>query len=99
MAGLNMKIEWETRLCKVDGKLGCFHTWEQFAEPIPPSAMVGGPPGGQMSRVYGIVEFRDRVRRVAPFDIKFIDDQNAILSEMSEHFENLKMKGENHEQF
>lgn len=93
--GMKMTIEFKTRLCEVDGKLGYFHCWEQFAEPIPPSAMVGGPPGGQMSRVYGIVEFRDRVRRVAPFDIKFIDDQNAILSEMSEHFENLKMKGEN----
>lgn len=29
MAGMNFKIEWETRLCEVDGELGYFHTWEQ----------------------------------------------------------------------
>lgn len=89
MAGLDMKIEWETRLCEVDGELGYFHTWEQYAKTIGPSIMVGGHPGGQISWVSGIVEFKDGVRRVDPYRIKFCDEQNAMLAEMAKH-----MKGE-----
>lgn len=84
MAGLDMKIEWETRLCEVDGELGYFHTWEQYAKIIDPSVRVGGHPGGQISWVFGIVEFKDGVRRVDPYRIKFCDEQNAMLAEMEE---------------
>ena len=75
MAELNMKIEWETRLCKVDGKLGYFHTWEQWS---------GNVNGSQLSRVYGIVEFKGCIRRIDPEKIKFCDEQNAMLVEMEE---------------
>ena len=81
MTGLNMKIEWETRLCEVDGELGYFHTWEQWS---------GNVNGSQLSRVYGIVEFQGYIRRVDPEKIKFCDEQNAMLAEMAKH-----MKGEN----
>lgn len=90
MAGLNMKIEWETRLCEVDGELGYFHTWEQYAKTIDPSIMVGGHPGGQISWVFGIVEFKDGVRRVDPCRIKFCDEQNAMLAEMEEAIKKIK---------
>lgn len=43
----------------------------------------GGHPGGQIGQVYGIVEFRDGVRRVDPSSIKFCDEKNAVLCEMS----------------
>lgn len=45
--------------------------------------MAGGPPAGVISRVYGIVEFKDRVGRVEPHHIKFCDEQNAVLNEMN----------------
>lgn len=83
MAGLKMKIEWETRLCEVNGELGYFHCWEHYSKPVPASIMAGGPPAGVISRVYGIVEFKDRVGRVEPHHIKFCDEQNAVLNEMN----------------
>lgn len=80
MAGLNMKIEWVTRLCKVKDELGYFHTWEQCSEPLPESPLRGGAPAGQFSRVYGIVEFPNGVRRIDPVSIIFCDEQNAFLN-------------------
>jgi hypothetical protein len=50
---------------------------------------MGGAPAGVFSKVFGIVEFADRVVRVDPTDIKFCDDGNAMLNEMAKH-----MKGE-----
>ena len=81
MAGLNMKIEWETRLCEVDGWLGYFHTWEQWS---------GNVNGSQLSRVYGIVEFQGCIRRVDPEKIKFCDDRNQSLYEMEEAIKKIK---------
>lgn len=86
--GMKMKIEWETRLCEVDGELGYFHTWEQYAEVISPGLTIGSHPGGQFSRVYGIVEFRDRVERVTPYKIKFCDEINDGLTMMANRYEN-----------
>ena len=83
MVGLDMKIEWETRLCKVNGELGYFHTWEQWSNVIGASPLRGGHPGGQVSQVYGIVEFKDGVRRVDPTMIKFCDELNAGLTVMN----------------
>lgn len=82
-------VEWATRLCEVNGELGYFHTWEQWSDVIDSSPLLGGHPGGQVSQVYGIVEFKDGVRRVDPYRIKFCDEQNAMLAEMAKH-----MKGE-----
>lgn len=94
--GLKMTIEHELRLCEVEGELGYFHCWEHCSKPIPPSAMKGGHPGGQLSQVYGIVEFKDKVQRVHPYDIKFCDEINATLTSMTEAIEKVKdMGGEN----
>lgn len=88
--GMKMTIEWGTRLCEVDGELGYFHTWEQYAMPIGPSVMRGGHSGGQKSQVYGIVEFADRVARIEPYKIKFRDKINATLTSMTEAIEKVK---------
>lgn len=85
MAGLNCEIRWETRLCEVDGELGYFHCWEHWSNVIDASPLRGGHPGGQIGQVYGIVEFKDGVRRIDPAKIKFCDDENAILAEMEKH--------------
>lgn len=57
MVGLNMQIEWKTRLCQVGEKLGYFHTWEHYSKPLEASPMIGGAPAGVFSKMFGIVEF------------------------------------------
>ena len=88
--GMKMTIEWETRLCEVDGELGYFYTWEQWSNVVDASPLRGGHPGGQVSQVYGIVEFKNGVRRVDPYRIKFCDEQNAMLAEMEESIKKVK---------
>lgn len=70
----------ETRLCKVSGEYGYFHAWEHYSKPLPESPFVGGEPAGIFSQVFGIVEFKDCVRRVDPTSIKFIDNDNIFLA-------------------
>ena len=81
---LNIEIEYKTRSCTVGGESGYFHCWEQCTDVIAPGLTIGSQQGGQFSRVYGIVEFADRVERVEPFRIKFTDEENAFLSAMKE---------------
>lgn len=82
MAGFNCEIEWATRLCEVNGKLGYFHYWEHWANVVGASALHGGHPGGQVGQVYGIVEFPEGVQRVDPSKIHFKDEINSVLGEM-----------------
>lgn len=86
MAGMNMSISYETRLCEVDGKCGYFHTWEHYSKPLPASPLVGGEPAGVFGKVFGIVEFSDGVRRVDPTEIKFADEEHSLLA----HFDKCK---------
>lgn len=58
----NITVKKELRLCKIDEELGYFHCWEQYGDIIFPGITVGSNPGGQYSRVFGIVEFDDRVK-------------------------------------
>lgn len=80
--GTYFTIGLERRLCKVDDQIGYFHCWENYADVVSTDLIVGSHPGGQFSRVYGIVEFKDRVKRVEPYKIKFINEENAVLNEM-----------------
>lgn len=79
MSGLTMEIKQERRLCTVKGETGYFHTWEQYSKPIEASPLVGGAPAGVFSKIFGIVEFEDEVRRVDPWVIKFCDEENEML--------------------
>ena len=63
----------------MNGKVGYFHTWEHYSQPVEASPLVGGSPAGIYSRVFGIVEFTDGVERVDPTEIKFCDEDNAGL--------------------
>lgn len=90
MAGIKMNVEFPTRLCEVNGKLGYFHRWEQWSKVVDASLLRGGHPAGQIGQVYGIVEFKDGVRHVDPVSIKFCDEENAVLCEMAKHHEALR---------
>lgn len=76
-----IEVEYKTRMCKVGDEIGYFQCWEQYADVITPGLTVGSHPGGQFSRVYAIVEFSDRVERVDPSKIKFVDEENAGIGE------------------
>lgn len=61
------------RACEVNGEEAAFHCWEQWSQIIEPSPLRGGHGGGQLSQVFGIVEFKDgTIKRVQPYEIKFI---------------------------
>ena len=79
----NITVKKELRLCKVDKELGYFHCWEQYGDVIFPGLPAGSNPGGQYSRVFGIVEFGDRVMRIEPSKIKFVDETHDFLSAYS----------------
>ncbi len=84
MASLSdITIKKELRLCKVGKELGYFHCWEQYGDIIVPGITVGSHPGGQYLRVFGIVEFDDRVARIEPSKIKFVDEVHDYLHEYS----------------
>ena len=94
MRGLNCEITMEIRLCKVEEELGYFHCWEYWSNVVDASPLCGGRPGGQVGQVYGIVEFKDGVRRIDPSRIKFCDDKNAVLCDMDMHNAQMRQKGE-----
>lgn len=80
---INYNIDKSIRLCIVDNEIGYFHTWEHYSTPIAPSIYVGGNSGGLFSRIYGIVEFRDCVRRVEVDKIHFCDAEHVKLNVIS----------------
>lgn len=88
----NITVKKERRLCKVNNEIGYFHCWEQYNDVIAPGITVGSNndviapgitvgshPGGQYSRMFGIVEFYDRTERIEPFKIHFVDEINNNL--------------------
>lgn len=94
MASFNSTII-EHRLCKVDKEVGYFHCWEQYSDVVEPGLTIGSHPGGQYSQVFGIIEFDDRVERVDPSKIKFIDE---IHYSLQKYFEVLTEKEESNNQ-
>lgn len=61
LPGFNCEIRWENRLCKVDDKLGYFHTWEHYSRPVEASPLVGGV--GLLTRAFLMVHALDRWAR------------------------------------
>lgn len=78
-------IEPVGRLCRVDKEYGYLLTWEHYAKPIEPNPFAGGTPAGQFSKLFAIVQFEDRVRRVDPTDIVFCDGSGMLLHTFNEH--------------
>lgn len=89
-------VKMERRSCIVDGQMCLFHCWEQYGAVLEPSLLIGGHPGGQVARVYGIVEFPDgTVKRVDINDIKFNDKEQRDLYLYNDYYQNrIKEEGE-----
>ena len=83
MLNAEIEIKHETRLCKVNGEYGIFHLWEgQYTRPI--SDELSFIPIGIDTKVFGIVEFADCVKRVQPDEIIFCDEQSDYLARLNE---------------
>lgn len=87
MAFGKFTIAYERRECVVNGKVGYFCCWEQYAEVVEPSLMMGGHPGGQLAAVYAIVEFDEGVRRVNIAEIQFTDEVHESLKRAQLHYD------------
>lgn len=84
MAELKMVVKTEVRKCYVGNEIGYFQTWEHYSKSLEASPFIGGAPAGVFSKVFGIVEFTDGVRRVDPTDIVFCDEEHDILCDETE---------------
>ena len=74
MAGSMFLVGPERRPCYIEGKKAMFHQWINRAQIAPPSMMVGGPAGGQLWDVFGLVEMEDgSMKQVNPYMVKFAD--------------------------
>ena len=86
LKGMRKTMDDKLRLCIVAGKKAFFHRWGDVAEPIPPSALSGGHPGGQFWKVFGIVEYEDgSVEMVYPSKICFTDSSERSMSDGKNH--------------
>lgn len=76
----NIEINFGVRPCIVtqngEEKKALFHMWNNFAKPVAADVYAGGCPEGQISIVFGIVEYEDgNVDEVRPAQIRFVDNK------------------------
>ena len=76
----NIEINFGVRPCIVkqngEEKKALFHMWNNFAKPVAADVYAGGCPEGQISIVFGIVEYEDgSVDEVRPAQIRFVDNK------------------------
>lgn len=64
------------RTCRYEDENYLFHCFEQHANVVGASALVGGHPGGQVSKVCAIIEDeKGNIFRVDPTAIVFTDNE------------------------
>ena len=64
----------EVRPCIAAGQKALFHMWVNESRVVPPSPLVGGHSGGQVSTIRALVEDeRGNMKMVQPKDIRFLD--------------------------
>ena len=76
----NIEINFGVRPCIVkqngEERKALFHMWNNFAKPVAADVYAGGCPEGQISIVFGIVEYEDgSVDEVRPAQIRFVDNK------------------------
>lgn len=75
-----VEIKFEVRPCIVnknnEEKKALFHMWGNFAKPVTADLYIGGCPEGQMSMIFGLVEYEDgTMGEVNPSQIRFVDEK------------------------
>lgn len=76
----SIEISFAVRPCIVkqngEEKKALFHMLNNFAKPVAADVYAGGCPEGQISIVFGIVEYEDgSVDEVRPAQIRFVDNK------------------------
>lgn len=76
----SIEINFGVRPCIVkqngEEKKALFHMWNNFAKPVAADVYAGGCPEGQISIVFGILEYEDgSVDEVRPAQIRFVDNK------------------------
>ena len=68
------------RVCRARGKLAWFHRWTENSFVVQPEPNGDKPCGGQVSCIYGVVEYGDgSIGVIKPPDIKFLDNPNSDM--------------------
>ena len=63
-----------------DDEPALFHCFTHRSRVIPPSVLKGGHPGGQLSEVYALVEYRDgKLEEVTLDRVKFLDSAEKFM--------------------
>ena len=86
MATTDFTIKPERRLCTVNGEYGYFHCWEWF--------LASHGDIIRSSEIVAIIEFEDKVARIMPWEVKFVDEENQMLHWMNEHEKKRKEKSD-----
>ena len=77
------------RACRVHDEKAYFHKWTEVAQVNPPSNLIGGHSGGQLSQPFGIVEFANgKVELVSPEEIQFTDNPQDYVATNDEAVRN-----------
>lgn len=64
------------RTCRYNDENYLFHCFEQRSYVVPPSPMIGGHPGGQVSMLFALIEDgKGNIFRVDPTAILFTDNE------------------------
>jgi len=76
----NIEINFGVRPCIVtqngEEKKALFHMWENFAKPVAADLCIGDCSEGQMSMIFGLVEYEDgSMDEVRPARIQFVDNK------------------------
>ena len=76
----SIEISFAVRPCIVkqngEEKKALFHMWENFAKPVAADLYIGGCPEGQMSMIFGLVEYEDgTMGEVNPSQIRLDDNK------------------------
>lgn len=76
----NIEINFGVRPCIVtqngEEKKALFHMWEKFCKACCSGLYIGGCPEGQMSMIFGLVEYNDgTMGEVNPSQIRFVDNK------------------------
>lgn len=82
MNTINQPNQMSLRPCMIGDKKALFHCWAMKAEVVGASPLRGGHPGGQLSQLFGIVEFENGVvAELVPQEIRFVDTDLYMIDQ------------------
>lgn len=91
MNTINQPNQMSLRPCMIGDKKALFHCWAMRYELVGASPLRGGHPGGQLSQLFGIVEFENGVvAELVPQEIRFVDTDLYMTDQKSQEHDEPK---------